>query len=93
VHHAIDDPRIGWSRAKFTLFPLILPAHSSDPLHSLTNSIQGITWRLGFGIQDTANPEGELLALSVTYHLSKLARILEWQSHPADVNLPLTLQT
>jgi hypothetical protein len=29
--------------------------------HSLTNSIQGITWRLGYGINDPTEPEGTLV--------------------------------
>jgi len=45
-----------------------------SPPDLVVNGIQGITWRLGFGIEDTQEPE-------------------EWQSRPADLNLPLTLQT
>ncbi|CAK5281740.1 unnamed protein product [Mycena citricolor] len=41
---------------------------------NVTNSYMGITWRLGFGIDDETQPE-------------------EWQDHPADYNLPLTLKT
>ncbi|KAL4261125.1 Secondary metabolite-associated S41A peptidase [Pleurotus pulmonarius] len=42
------------------------------PPDLLVNGVQGITWRLGFGIQNKEEPE-------------------EWQDHPADLNLPLTL--
>ncbi|KAF8967856.1 hypothetical protein BDZ97DRAFT_1801579 [Flammula alnicola] len=51
-----------------------LKNHSLAPPDFLTNSVQGITWRLGFGIDDPDTPE-------------------EWQSHPADINFPLTAET
>lgn len=35
--------------------PRYLLTHLS---YSLTNSVQGITWRLGFGVTDPAQPEG-----------------------------------
>ncbi|KAJ7188135.1 hypothetical protein C8R46DRAFT_1157283 [Mycena filopes] len=36
--------------------------------------VLGITWRLGFGVDDPKEPE-------------------EWQDHPADFNIPLTMST
>ncbi|KAI8972883.1 hypothetical protein BD414DRAFT_448245 [Trametes punicea] len=50
-----------------------LKNNSLAPPDFLTNSIQGLTWRLGFGVDDPSQPE-------------------EWQSRPADVNLPLTAE-
>ncbi|KAJ8454078.1 hypothetical protein ONZ45_g19446 [Pleurotus djamor] len=44
------------------------------PPDLLVNGVQGITWRLGFGIDNPEAPE-------------------EWEDHPADLNLPLTLKT
>jgi len=51
-----------------------LKNHSLAPPDFLTNSVQGITWRLGYGLEDPAEPE-------------------EWQNHPADFNLALTMRT
>jgi len=50
-----------------------LKRHALAAPDFLTNSIQGITWRLGFGIDDPTQPE-------------------EWQNHPADFNMPLTVK-
>lgn len=67
---------------------------------SLTNSVQGITWRLGFGVDDPTQPEGAstsphyLLRVSVTQaDTDAILAVTEWQDHPADVNLPLTPET
>ncbi|KAL0956526.1 hypothetical protein HGRIS_002667 [Hohenbuehelia grisea] len=49
-----------------------LKNHTLAPPDFLTNSVQGITWRLGYGLDDDTEPE-------------------EWQDHPADLNLPLTI--
>ncbi|KAF9813253.1 hypothetical protein IEO21_05688 [Rhodonia placenta] len=49
-----------------------LKNHTLAPPDFKTNSVQGITWRLGMGLDDPSEPE-------------------EWQNHPADVNLPLTI--
>ncbi|KAF9566684.1 hypothetical protein CPC08DRAFT_681942 [Agrocybe pediades] len=51
-----------------------LKNHTLAPPDFLSNSVQGITWRLGYGIDDPEQPE-------------------EWQPHPADINIPLTLET
>ncbi|KAH8077074.1 hypothetical protein BXZ70DRAFT_705743 [Cristinia sonorae] len=51
-----------------------LKNHRDAPPDLITNSGQGINWRLDFGIWDIREPE-------------------EWQSRPADINLPLTLET
>jgi hypothetical protein len=48
-----------------------LKNNSLAPPDLLVNGIQGIAWRLGFGIVDPTQPE-------------------EWQTRPADVNLPIT---
>ncbi|KAK7047451.1 hypothetical protein VNI00_006682 [Paramarasmius palmivorus] len=42
------------------------------PPELLVNGVQGITWRLGFGLDNKETPE-------------------EWQDHPADFNLPVTV--
>ncbi|KAI0787068.1 hypothetical protein BC629DRAFT_1582239 [Irpex lacteus] len=52
----------------------LLKNNSLAPPDFKTNSVQGITWRLGFGINNPSQPE-------------------EWQDHPADLNLPLTVET
>jgi len=49
-----------------------LKNHTLAPPDFKTNSVLGITWRLGFGIDDPEEPE-------------------EWQDHPANFNLPLTM--
>ncbi|KAJ6583682.1 hypothetical protein B0H10DRAFT_2234773 [Mycena sp. CBHHK59/15] len=49
-----------------------LKNNSLAPPDLLVNGVQGINWRLGFGINDPEQPK-------------------EWQDHPADLNLPLTL--
>ncbi|KIY53947.1 hypothetical protein FISHEDRAFT_32250 [Fistulina hepatica ATCC 64428] len=49
-----------------------LKSHILAPPDFVTNSVQGITWRLGFGIDNRDEPE-------------------EWQDHPADHNMPLTV--
>ncbi|KAF9526145.1 hypothetical protein CPB83DRAFT_858425 [Crepidotus variabilis] len=51
-----------------------LKNHTLAPPDFLTNSVQGLTWRLGYGIDDPSEPE-------------------EWQSHWADINFPLTLES
>ncbi|KAJ4483317.1 hypothetical protein J3R30DRAFT_3285060 [Lentinula aciculospora] len=43
------------------------------PPDFMANIVQGITWRLGYAIDDPLEPE-------------------EWQNHPADINLPLTME-
>jgi hypothetical protein len=66
--------------------------------------VQGITWRLGFAIDAPTQPEGacpRLLPRTRNRHqrlyfrpapISYLSDMspLEWQDHPADLNLPLT---
>ncbi|KAJ7783279.1 hypothetical protein B0H16DRAFT_1710074 [Mycena metata] len=49
-----------------------LKNHTLAPPDFKTNSVLGITWRLGFGLDDPREPE-------------------EWQDHPADFNIPLTM--
>jgi len=53
----------------------------------LANGVLGITWRLGFGVDNTNEPEGLFLydLFNEDAHL-----LVEWQSHPATLNLPLT---
>ncbi|KAI0343267.1 hypothetical protein BDW22DRAFT_1259728 [Trametopsis cervina] len=63
-----------FSRIDTEIKTALLKDHPLAPPDFKTNSVQGITWRLGYGIQDPTQPE-------------------EWQNHPADVNLPLTLET
>ena len=64
-----------------------------DHCFRVIRGVQGITWRLGFGINNPEQPEGELEyrppqhAVRLTYHIPS-----EWQDHPADLNLPLTPQ-
>ncbi|KAF4616286.1 hypothetical protein D9613_008331 [Agrocybe pediades] len=48
-----------------------LKNNSLAPPDLMVNGVQGITWRLGFGVNDPTQPE-------------------EWQSRPADLNLPIT---
>lgn len=36
---------------------MLIHAHGWE--NSLTNSIQGITWRLAFGVNDPTQPEGK----------------------------------
>ena len=54
--------------------------------------MQGITWRLGFGIDDPTQPEGEpvILLSDIPKRRVTNGRHTEWQDHPADLNLPLT---
>lgn len=41
------------------------------PQSSMTNSVQGITWRLAFGVVDPTQPEGEyLLCINIQILLS-----------------------
>ncbi|THH30886.1 hypothetical protein EUX98_g3273 [Antrodiella citrinella] len=61
------------------------------PPDFLTNSVQGITWRLGFGVVDPTQPEGKFSLANPIVIPSKLTIMYtEWQTRPADVNLPLT---
>ncbi|KIM38039.1 hypothetical protein M413DRAFT_448078 [Hebeloma cylindrosporum] len=48
-----------------------LKSNALAPPDLLVNGVQGITWRLAFGVNDPTEPE-------------------EWQSRPADLNLPIT---
>ena len=71
--------RLPTSRAtrllRLTCTYLLLHVHAttSDSIHcSKTNSIQGITWRLGYGIQDPTQPEGMCL------HPTFTTPILTW---------------
>ena len=54
--------------------------------------MQGITWRLGFGIDDPTQPEGEpvILLSDIPKRRVTNGHHTEWQDHPADLNLPLT---
>lgn len=54
----------------------------------LINGVLGLTWRLGFGIDDPIEPEGERFGEKVAAQLT--SRRIEWQDHPADINYPLT---
>ncbi|KAF5371732.1 hypothetical protein D9758_003447 [Tetrapyrgos nigripes] len=84
-----------------------LQDHPLAPPALLVPATQGITWRLGFGIDDPTQPEGEssfdLLALDLLLWLAlstsaeflalSLLERTEWQDHPADINLQLTAET
>ncbi|KAJ6593998.1 hypothetical protein B0H19DRAFT_1225277 [Mycena capillaripes] len=64
-----------------------LKNHTLAPPDFKTNSVLGITWRLGFGLDNPKEPEGQYFPPVVLYaHLAT-----EWQDHPADFNLPLTM--
>jgi len=42
---------------------------------SLTNSLQGITWRLGYGIDDPNTPEGKVLSYAFFLMISNTSEI------------------
>lgn len=51
-------PFAGATRLVHIPVTFALPRAYDFSLHSLTNSVQGITWRLGFGIDQPSEPEG-----------------------------------
>ncbi|KAJ7597534.1 hypothetical protein C8J56DRAFT_322295 [Mycena floridula] len=63
-----------WTMIDTEIKSVHLKNHSLAPPDFIGNLAQGITWRLGFGLDDPEEPE-------------------EWQDHPADFNLPLTMET
>ncbi|KAF8897024.1 hypothetical protein CPB84DRAFT_1681804 [Gymnopilus junonius] len=65
---------VGGQSTDFSSIDTEINNHTFAPPDFLTNSLQGITWRLGYGLDDPEVPE-------------------EWQAHPADYNVPLTLET
>lgn len=58
----------------------------------LVNGVQGITWRLGFGVVDSTQPEGMLNLINgaVFHPLLMSNHFTEWQPRPATLNLPIT---
>ena len=66
-----------------------LKNHTLAPPDFLTNSVQGITWRLGFGIDSPEEPEGAYV-INRPGSCADVYKLIEWQNHPADVNLALT---
>ncbi|KAF5321011.1 hypothetical protein D9619_001895 [Psilocybe cf. subviscida] len=70
----VGGQAIGFHKIDTEIKTAKLKSHKQAPPDLLANVVQGITWRLGFGIDDPYDPE-------------------EWQTHFADFNIPLTMET
>ncbi|KAH9485462.1 Peptidase S41 family protein ustP [Psilocybe cubensis] len=70
----VGGQSLGFSSIDTDIKSTKLKNHTLAPPDFLTNSVQGITWRLGYGIEDRNAPE-------------------EWQSHYANISIPLTFET
>jgi hypothetical protein len=62
------------------------------PPDFITHSVQGITWRLGFGVWDK-QVRLRLLGERGCWLIMAWQDPEEWQSHPADLNFHLTAAT